>query len=216
MCEADVMELGARNPQLFSYEMTRTKGARERIKLWVHAGEPDANPADVFFMGDREIHEALAHVLAHVPAAVRWDASQHLAVIGAGVATRGFHARSLALPCDAFNLSIIALTTCDLPVVAHELAHFWHRSAYVPPLANMADIREAKFKKPEAMAVLGPDYLEAAQRRDELNERIADELATCWGFPRDGRGLARDQAIRNRHAAAMPVALAAVDKENRQ
>lgn len=151
----------------------------ERTRAYHAAGRPSADRGALCIVGDREIVEVVRAVLAKLPESVAHYVVGTAIVVCGGVSTRGWVGEMPTPPCDAPHL--VALADADAGVIAHELAHVWHRPR-LPPAARLTAAELEGLRA--AVCALAVDDGTIHELRDELfeHERAADALATAWGF----------------------------------
>jgi hypothetical protein len=156
--------------RLAPWLLVATPPGRANLRRWLDAGHPrpsaDALP---LLVGDAGAVPLVAHVLARLPDAVRWHVIEHV-----GVSAVGFDCRAwTTAPIRTRPIEIRLSHFADVHVVAHEVAHAWHRAPVVsdPPGAVewFAALTLARRDRGAGLV----------EHRD--GELLADACAAAWG-----------------------------------
>jgi hypothetical protein len=168
------------------------------LRRWLARDRPTANRAALAIVGERPIVEAARGVLARLPEAVACHVVEHAFVVCGGVRTLGWVGPLPRLPRDA---SILVSLSCAEPeVIAHELAHAWHRDASSPVTAGLSAGEIARLGDGIcALAVEDGTIAELAEHQLQA-ELAADSLSRAWGWAIDTtsgcRGERRRRSLR--------------------
>lgn len=179
-------ELERREPWLRNWSARFGNADREgltpsvrRVRAWIAAGRPAANRTLLSVSGSTTIVRAVRDVVKKLPEVVAHFLVGNVEIICIGAGEVGWCADAPLPPCDAPLR--VALATVDHGIIAHELAHAWHRSP-LPAQCRLSAVQlEALGEGIRALAVSSnrsTEYIDHSQ----LIERAADALACCWGF----------------------------------
>jgi hypothetical protein len=181
MIELAVIELADREPWTAHPAATWRAGG-DRLRAWIAAGSPEADRGQLSIVGDRRIVAAVRSVVGRLPEAVASFLVANAMIVCTGRDSRGWCGEWPVPPCATPVL--VALADDDHAIIAHELAHAWHRR----PLPAAARLDAAQLERLHA-AVREIDIAEGRvdERIEDVlaNERMADELACLFGFPID-------------------------------
>jgi len=196
-------------PEWMSSELIITEHARVRLKRWLAAGSPDADPAHVVYGGDHDVRVEVVHVLSRVPPPVLVHILTTTLVIGVGETDGGWWDVAPApLPQPTSEpLCIIALAWPTYiqdrtdaieelrGIAAHEMAHGWLCKPRRPSVPTEYAAEKLEHET----------YIELASKVGSIeeviapgvtNEQQAAQLATVWGF----RGAGTDHTHQMRAA----------------
>lgn len=165
----------------------------DRIRAWVEAGQPTADRTALCVIGDRSIVGVVRDVVDLLPEAAAHFIVRNVAVFCTGVESRGRCHMPIAFPCS--NPTIVLIARADDGIVAHELAHAWHRQGLPSDLLLTAGQTESLNRTFSEIAIETQSV--DAFVDDQLEyERAADELARLWGFQIDSTSADRGERRR--------------------
>ncbi|MDQ3299967.1 MAG: hypothetical protein M3619_25590 [Myxococcota bacterium] len=185
------MRLGQRvDVRIVAAPSLETPGSRARLQRWLAAGEPAADLSRLEFAGDDGVRELVLEVLANCPAPVAWHGVEHVLWISVGRFDAGWMGLS-PTPRAPVGDQSHTITLCGQAdddflrgVIAHELGHSW--SAPIQPgraVSARLSHRETIARTIAAAKFCGVDAAQLARERS-AHERLADDLARHWGYPR--------------------------------
>lgn len=192
----DVVALGQEDPRLVA-NPTLDGGGAGRLRRWLDAGRPAADLDRLCYLGDPEIGRAVRAVVAGLPEPVAHHAVTGCAIVGVGVDTAGW-AAAVAPDLPTPEAQFIALASTRPGIIAHEIAHSWHRPLRRAPQKSAAALeRDAEALHAElAAAAIENGRVDALVQIQLEGEFAADAAATAWGYPVDTCGPRRLELVR--------------------
>jgi hypothetical protein len=168
-------ELEQREPWVRSWSARYKRGATN-LRAWLTAGRPAADRDKLCVHGAPSMISEVRAVVAKLPEAVAWHLVLTTAItcVLPGVGLTGPWPQPPANPTTCIDVPF-----ADRGLLAHEMAHAWHRDPLMWAGLTTAQIEAVD----EAVASL--DGADDREERAHQSELAADALARQWGFPVD-------------------------------
>lgn len=196
----DMIALGQSDRRIFMPPFLQEEGSRVRLKRWLAAGSPEPDLTRLQYRGSDWARTVVLGVPRRMPKPVAWHICEHVIVREVGSRSAGWicgamtprhpdgdHAHEIVL-CGQTDEESLA------SVFAHECGHSWSKTVSPFPAAstvNMSD-RELTARTVLVFREAGVTVEQLVNER-VADERLADQLATLFGYPRftDVDGLRR-------------------------
>jgi hypothetical protein len=170
-----------------------TAGALARLKRWLAAGSPDPDFSRLLYRGSDWARDIVLGVIRRAPTPVAWHAIEFVAWREVGSTAAGWMGSAMIARVPegdrAHEIEICGHTDAEslASVCAHELGHSWSKFVS-PPIAEVS-MSDREWAARAVIASQEPEQtieetIEQVVKIRVVDERIADELATAWGYLR--------------------------------
>jgi hypothetical protein len=164
------LELELAQPWVKHWSTRFGKGA-ENLRAWIAAGRPAADRDRLCISGAPALTRAVRAVVAQMPEPAAWHIVETtgIACVAPGLGLTGPWPLPPTRPTTRIDMPFT-----DPGLIAHEIAHAWHRNPLMWDGLTSAQIDAVD----DAIETLpGAD---ARGERSDLSERAADALASLW------------------------------------
>ncbi|HMG57370.1 MAG TPA: hypothetical protein VK601_27915, partial [Kofleriaceae bacterium] len=169
--------------RIVEYPACSTDGSVARLRRWLDAGRPRADPERVAFTGADSVRVLVQDVLRSLPDPVRWHGVEYTLWVEVGRSAGAWQSSAptpRAPPCDVAHFIALGGLASDeylRGVSGHELGHAWHRPVYTIQLAHVPMSDHERAARHLVVAKHRGADLDQHVRELVAEERLADRTA---------------------------------------